>query len=281
MSDDQTAETSPELEAEVQEVEADGYEEANEVTEESEAEESQDQPEAELDDSEEIEFNQKQYKLPKDIAAAVRDMQKDYTVKTQTVSEQRKAFEAQVQFQQQHIQDVAQIQALNNQLSEFGKVDWNALSAEDPVKAQQLFFYQKQIEDQRNALAQTISQKSQEAALERQQAIAKRIEESESVLKRDIKDWSPELESKIVSFVGATYNISKAEIDEVKYNPAIMKLLHDAYVGKQIIQKQTAKPKIVQAQPVTTLSAKGVRAGKSPAEMSDAEYAKWRKKGYA
>lgn len=278
MSGDQTAETSQE---EIPEVEAGEYEDENEVTEDGEADESQDQTDAEPDDSEEIEFNQKQYKLPKDIAAAVRDMQKDYTVKTQTVAEQRKAFEAQVQFHQQNIQDVAQVHALNNQLAEFSKVDWNALSAEDPVKAQQLFFYKQQIEDTRNQLAQTISQKSQESALERQQALAKRIEESESVLKRDIKDWSPELESKIVNFVGATYNISKAEIDEVKYNPAIMKLLHDAYVGKQIIQKQTAKPKIVQAQPVTTLSTKGVRTGKNPAEMTDAEYSKWRKKGYA
>lgn len=72
------------------------------VTAESDADESNDQTEVE-DDSEEIEFNSKAYKLPKDIAAAVKDMQKDYTVKTQTLAEQRKSFEVVAQFQQENI----------------------------------------------------------------------------------------------------------------------------------------------------------------------------------
>lgn len=281
MSEAQAVETSQVDHEETgsNEVEQNEYDVDNEVADEfiDEDQSPEDQDPKVIDDSEDIEFNQKQYKLPKDIASAVRDMQKDYTVKTQAVAEQRKALEAQVQFQQQNIQDVAQIQALNNQLSEFGKIDWSALSAEDPVKAQQLFFYKQQVEDQRNQLAQVISQKNQQSALERQQEFAKRVEESESVLRRDIKDWSPELESKIINFVESTYKISKAEIDDVKYNPSVMKLLHDAYVGKQIIQKQTAKPKVAQAKPVTTLSARGTKVSKDPTEMSDTEFARWRR----
>lgn len=283
MSEAQAVETSQvESDApDLNEVEQNEYEDDNEVAtlygDDDQSEQDQETEQPVDDSSEEIEFNQKQYKLPKDIAVAVKDMQKDYTVKTQAVAEQRKQFEAQVQFHQQNIQDVAQIQALNNQLSEFGKVDWNALSAEDPVKAQQLFFYQKQIEDQRNALAQTIQQKNQQSTLERQQELAKRIEESESVLRRDIKEWSPELETKIVNFVGSVYSISPAEVQEIKHNPNAMKLLYDAYIGKQIIQKQTAKPKIAQAKPVTTLTAKGTKVSKDPTEMSDKEFDQWRR----
>jgi len=234
-----------------------------------------------IDDSEEIEFNQKQYKLPKDIAVAVKDMQKDYTVKTQAVADQRKQFEAQVQFQQQHIQEFAKVVALNDQLAEFEKVDWNALSQEDPIKAQQLFFHKSSLESQRNQLAQSISQKNQQVALEEQQSHAKLLEESESVLKRDIKDWSPDYENKLMQFGHDSYGISKDDFKRSKLNPMTMKLLNDAYLGKQIIQKQIAKPKIVpKAEPATTISGRAAKSTKAPSEMSQAEYSKWRQQGY-
>ena len=86
--------------------------------------EGQDQPES---DEEEIQFNDKSYKLPKDIADAVKSMRKDYTDKTMSLAEQRKSFEQQSSFHQQNIQDVASIVAINNQLAEFGQLDWNSL----------------------------------------------------------------------------------------------------------------------------------------------------------
>ena len=281
MSDDIET-TSPELETLVEEVEQDVYEDDQEVTEDTESEDSEEQPDETVDDSEEIEFNQKQYKLPKDIAVAVKDMQKDYTVKTQSLAEQRKTFESQAQFHQAHIQEIAEVVALNKQLEEFKKVDLFALSEQDPVKAQQLMFYKSGLEEQRNMLAQSISQKEQNLALEKQQEIAKRIEESESVLRRDIKDWSPELESNLQQFAVSKLGFDINDVKSSKADPRLYKLLHLAYVGNQIIQKQPAKPKIVQqAKPVTTLKSGGDKSIRNPKDMSQAEYAKWRRKGYA
>lgn len=281
MSDDIET-TSPELETLVEEVEQDVYEDDQEVIEDTESEDSEEQPDETVDDSEEIEFNQKQYKLPKDIAVAVKDMQKDYTVKTQSLAEQRKTFESQSQFHQAHIQEIAEVVALNRQLEEFKKVDLFALSEQDPVKAQQLMFYKSGLEEQRNMLAQSISQKEQNLALEKQQEIAKRIEESESVLRRDIKDWSPELESNLQQFAVSKLGFDINDVKSSKADPRLYKLLHLAYVGNQIIQKQPAKPKIVQqAKPVTTLKSGGDKSLRNPKDMSQAEYAKWRRKGYA
>ena len=281
MSDDIET-TCPELETLAEEVEQDVYEDDQEVTEDTESEDSEEQPEETVDDSEEIEFNQKQYKLPKDIAVAVKDMQKDYTVKTQSLAEQRKTFESQAQFHQAHIQEIAEVVALNKQLEEFKKVDLFALSEQDPVKAQQLMFYKSGLEEQRNMLAQSISQKEQNLALEKQQEIAKRIEESESVLRRDIKDWSPELESNLQQFAVSKLGFDINDVKSSKADPRLYKLLHMAYVGNQIIQKQPAKPKIVQqAKPVTTLKSGGDKSIRNPKDMSQAEYAKWRRKGYA
>lgn len=281
MSDDIET-TSPELETLAQEVEQDVYDDEQEVTEDAESEDSEEQPEETVDDSEEIEFNQKQYKLPKDIAVAVKDMQKDYTVKTQSLAEQRKTFESQAQFHQAHIQEIAEVVALNKQLEEFKKVDLFAISEVDPVKAQQLMFYKSGLEEQRNMLAQSISQKEQNLALEKQQEIAKRIEESESVLRREIKDWSPELESNLQQFAVSKLGFDINDVKSSKADPRLYKLLHLAYVGNQIIQKQPAKPKIVQqAKPVTTLKSGGDKSLRNPKDMSQAEYAKWRRKGYA
>ena len=280
MSEYQDDSTSPvESDApDLNEVDNQEYDDVNEVTDNYDDDQSeQDQEPEVVDDSEEIEFNQKQFKLPKEIAQAVRDMQKDYTVKTQSLAEQRKAAETQIQFQQQNIQEVAQYHALDSQLKEFAKVDLIALSAEDPVRAQQLSFYRQQLESQRNDLAASISQKNQQNALEKQQEIAKRIEESESVLRRDIKDWSSDKERTLQDFAVKTYGLDLDEVRNAKVNPSLYKLLNDAYLGKQIIQKQTAKPKIAAAQPVTTLSAKGTKVSKDPVDMSDAEFANWRR----
>lgn len=249
-------------------------------TEESEVTESQDQTEAE-DDSEEIEFNSKAYKLPKEIASAVKDMQKDYTVKTQAVAEQRKAFEAQAQFHQENIKEVAQLEAINSSLSEFAQVDWGVVMQQDPAMFQQLVAQQKQLEEKRNQLAGNLNAKYQKSTEERQLQEAKLAQESESEIKRIIKDWSPELDSKLQRFAADRYGFPKDSIGEYKKDPKVAKLLHDAYVGQQIIQKQMNKPKPVQdAKPVTNLSAKATSVGKNPATMSPEQYAKWRRNGY-
>lgn len=270
-------ETSLPEEVEQEEVEQD-------VTAESEGEESTDkvdQTEPE-DDSEEIEFNSKAYKLPREIASAVKDMQKDYTVKTQAVAEQRKAFEAQAQFHQENIREVAQLEAVNSSLAEFAQVDWMTVSQQDPAMFQQLSAQQKQLEEKRNQLAGNLNAKYQKSTQDRQLQEAKLAEESESEIKRIIKDWSPELDSKLQRFATDRYGFPRDSVGEYKKDPKVAKLLHDAYVGQQIIQKQmNNKPKVAQANTAQTLSGSNSKTSKNPAEMSDAEYAKWRKKGYS
>lgn len=251
------------------------------VTAESEGEESQDQTEPE-DDSEEIEFNSETYKLPSKIASAVKDMQKDYTVKTQAVAEQRKAFEAQAQFHQENIKEVAQLEAINSSLSEFSQVDWGVVMQQDPAMFQQLVAQQKQLEERRNQIQGALNVKFQKSTEERQLQEAKQSQESETEIKRLIKDWSPELDSKLQRFAADRYGFPRDTVGEYKKDPKVAKLLHDAYIGQQIIQKQTSKPKVVQeANPVPTVGGSNSNVQRDPSKMSQAEYAKWRKQGYS
>lgn len=264
-------------EPESNESEQEQYEE--EQYEDDYSEEAEETPaESEDDGNEDLEFNSKAYRVPKDVAEAVRSMQKDYTQKTMSLSEQRKAFETQSRFQQEYIQDIAKVTAMDERIAEFNQVDWNRLSDEDPVLWQKLFSQKNILENQRGQLAQNVAQKQHEVALSQQQEIAKQIEASESVLKREIKDWSPQLESSLQEFAVAKLGFDISDVKQSKADPRLYKLLHMAYLGNQIMSKQVAKPKVVQqAKPVTVLQAKNTRVGKDPTQMNDAEFAKWRK----
>lgn len=234
------------------------------------------------DDSEEIEFNSQSYKLPKEIAEAVKGMQKDYTVKTQTLAEQRRELEAQAQFQQESLKEYTQVMALNERLAEFDQVDWNALVDSDPQLAQKLSLQRDAIKSKRDELSNGLTQKYQAKRLEAQLSEAKQIEEAEREIRRVIKDWSPDLDSKMQDFAVKRYGFPAEYVRNYKQDPKVAKLLHDAFIGQQIIQKNTEKPKVItQAKPVPTVSAKGGAVKKSPAEMSAAEYRKWRSQGRA
>jgi hypothetical protein len=268
-------ETSQPEEAEYQE------EVEQDVTAEDEGDESQDQTEPE-DDSEEIEFNSKAYKLPREIASAVKDMQKDYTQKNQANAEQRKALETQAQFHQENIKEVAQLEAINSSLSEFAQVDWGVVMQQDPAMFQQLVAQQKQLEERRNLIAGNLNAKYQKSTEERKLQEAKLSQESETEIKRLIKDWSPELDSKLQKFAADRYGFPKESVGEYKKDPKIAKLLHDAYVGQQIIQKQTTRPKTVQqANPVPTVSGSNSSSKKSIFEADGDEFDKMRAKQIA
>lgn len=244
--------------------------------EDANLEEQDAEPEEEDDGTEELEFNQKTYKLPRDIADAVKSMRKDYTEKTMSLAEQRKAFEDKARFIEAFSADHAKLEAVNQRLAEFEQIDWNRLSDEDPVLWQKLFSQHRILDSQRNQLAQQLAQKQQEMTLKQQQEFAKAVEASETVLRREIKDWSPQLESNLQQFAVDRFGFDALDAKNAKADPRLYKLLHLAYLGDQIIKKQTTKPKIAPAKPVTTLSAKNAKATRDPSQMSDAEFARWR-----
>lgn len=286
MSDEQLAETSLGDESESQEVEVVEQEEIEEVEDNAESEGSDDSEEEqteETDDSEELEFNQQKYKLPKTIAAAVRDMQKDYTVKTQAVAEQRKAFEAEVKFRQDNINEIADLMGMDKQISQYKNLDWNTLNQNDPVMFQQLRLQYDEIKEARQNLAATLAQKHQTETLQKQQEFAKQMQESDAVLRREIKDWSSDKEATLQSFAKQNYGFDSEDVIKAKANPALYKLLNDAYIGQQLLKKQTAKPAAIQkrAEPVPTISGRNAKSHISPANMTDAQYDKWRKQGYS
>lgn len=253
--------------------------EDSEIEQEDSDAESEESDADQEDDSEELEFRFGKHRVPKVIAEGVRELQRDYTHKTQALAEQRKTFEAKAKFQEENWQESVRVAALDERLAEFSQVDWNRLSDDDPVLWQKLFSQRSLLESQRNQLAIQVAQKQQQMHLQSQQEIAQQMEASETVLKREIKEWSPQLESNLQQFAVDKFGFGMEEVKASKANPQLYKLLHLAYVGEQLLKKQVAKPVPQAAKPVTVLKSGKGSAKVDPGKMSFTEYQKWRRQG--
>lgn len=239
------------------------------------------------DEDEEIEHEGKKFKLPKALKPLLM-FQQDYTRKTQEVAETRRTLETertslvqQVEAEKANIQDVARLVNIDGQLEQFKAVNWQELERDDPLQAQSLWRQFQQLKDTRQEVAGQLSQKMQQRSLAAQQETAKRVQEAHATLSRDIKGWGPELAAKVTEF-GRNVGFSDEELSATT-DPRVVKTLHLAMLGQQLMNKQMAgaRPAAGQqpaAKPAPTVGG-AARAAKDPGRMSMSEYAKWRAAG--
>lgn len=245
-----------------------------------ESEATLDENQAESDD-EEIDYEGAKYKVPKTLKDAFL-RQQDYTQKTQTLAEQRKAIDAErvevqqrAQMQQQYVNEVAEAISLDKQIEQYSQVDWNALYDSDPVQAMKLDRQMRELQAQRDGVVSNITAKQRQAAMDTQQATAKQIQEAMTVVAREIPNWSPET-AKTLNSYGQTIGYAAQELATIT-DPRAVKLLHKAYMYDQLVAKQAVKPKPeAQEKPVTRITASKGTAAKTPLQMTDPEFAKWR-----
>lgn len=256
-----------------------------EVAEQPEQETTDEIPEQQPeDDSEDIEYEGKNYRLPREIKEALL-RQADYTRKTQEVAEQRKAldterasFAEQAKAQQEHLHDLARLVAMDDRLADYGKLNWQELWAQDPQQAGQLTSHFQTLQQARATLAGELDQKQRQRALQAQQEAAKRMEEAQTAIKRDIPEWSPELASKLRDFAMSKGGMKPEEVAGI-VDPRHVKLLHLAYIGQQALdkQRQAVKRPVPDAKPVPTVRSRSAPATKDPDKMSTEEWMQWRR----
>jgi hypothetical protein len=237
------------------------------------------------DDSEEIEHDGEKYRLPKKLAAHIKNgtmFQDDYTRKTQSLSEQKKAVaeqETRVQQQaQEHeafLSEVADVRAIEKQLKQFEGINWDQLSDADPVQAMKLDRAMRQLQSQRDQMAGALTQKQQQRAFQAREAEATQLEQARQALKREIPNWSPELAQTLRKHA-LDIGVPADALDKLTSHVPV-KLLHDSYTLKQLMAKQTAKPKPeAQEKPVTRIAAVKNTATRDPDKLSPEEWSKWR-----
>lgn len=276
MQDSEVAEAADES------LETEQFDDAEEA-EQSADDNDESDAEQEESDEEEIEYDGEKYKVPKALREAFL-RQQDYTQKTQAVAEQRRALEAQAaemqreaEARQQLFAEYAEAYALDNQLKQYSQIDWAALIESDPQQAMLLDRQMRELQQNRDNLVASFTQKQQQQALQAQQEAARRLQEGRAVLERDIKGWSPEV-AKQLNVYGQEAGFSAEELSNVS-DPRYIKVLHKAWQFDQMMKQQATKPKPApQEKPVTRITASKGTASKDPSQMSQEEFEAWRKR---
>mgnify|MGYP003112834771 CR=1 FL=1 len=191
----------------------------------------------------------------------------DYTQKTQSLSEQRKALEADRQRFQQAIKMQTQfteadsnVRVIDSQLAQYEGIDWNTWGQQDPASAQQAQIQLGALREQRGQAVQELQKLQAEAQQTESREIARQTEENRQKVATAVADWSSDTERAIFDY-GLKSGLSESQLASTNYDPAVLSILNKARLFDELQQRQTAKPKKKKAEPVP--KAEKVRAKKS------------------
>lgn len=264
----------------------------SEAPESDETETEGEQPEEYI----EVERNGKKYSVPKSLEGEFL-MQSDYTRKTQSVAEERKAVEAEREAAKAEREAVAAERTLNQSVlrlmaqgehlaatyQQLEQVNLFELNQQDPVKAQEVLIQKQQIA---NALQQVHGQlnlQKQQQSESEQRNNAQLAEKAAKVLASEIKGWQPnnEIDAAITAYAVDSGLPAKDISNAVLRMPKLGVILDKARQFDALMKKQaaaTAKPKPEsQEKPVTRITASQGTATKDPSKMSYHEFVKYRK----
>ena len=243
-------------------------------------------------DEEEYEVASEKYRIPKTLAAHLKELeqgslrQDDYTRKTQSVAEEKRAIEARAQqlqqreqFQQQHVQAVAKVMAIDEQLAKYQALDWNGLTDADPVQALKLDRQMRELQMQKTQLVNGIEQSQQQMSQAQQQAIARQRQEAVAQLQREIKGFGTPEVAKELFETGTKYGIKENEWANLD-DPRLYRLIDIARKYDKLVSQKTteARPQVAEAKPITrvTPSAGANRKSINDPGISMADFVKLR-----
>lgn len=245
---------------------------SGEEASEPEAEEATPEPDA---DFEEVEYEGKEYKLPKELKDALL-RQKDYTQKTQRAAEElrvaqelKNQAELQQQFVASHSDALAEATSIQRQLQQYNQLDWAKLADENPAEYLKLDRQQRQLHEafqvsqqKLNGIAQEFQQKATEA---RQKAQAKCVE----TLKSEIKDFGPELLKKLDE-TAISFGFTAQELSQVA-DPRMIRVLHAAMQYKTLQRGTVATKKVQTGKPVQVNTARSANQTQSNTQLKAAK----------
>ena len=239
----------------------------------------------EEDDFEEFDWGDKKVRGPKGLKDGVL-MHADYTRKTQETSARQKELDAreariaeQAKVGEEEIGLRAQLYSKSQDIEQYRKVDWDAWVQQDPIAAQQGHIRWQKLEREAGDLYQNLKQRNDERSSAAQRDRAKRLSETLDYARKEIKGWTPELDTKIGDFARAQGIDSEAL--QAAMNPQVYSILHKAYIGEQALNQAVApKIPVKPPTPLTVVAAKAnPPATTDLAKMDMEQYVAARKKG--
>lgn len=232
----------PEEETNTEDVEAT----ETESTDEPEAEEAEPAEEEEAPEYVTIKHNGKDVELTYDEVLEHAQKGFDYTRKTMELAAERKTIETQVQNAKQEIQlqsalidDISELKSLDSQLAQYSQVNWDAYQDQDPIEAIKAYRRYQELQNTRQQKAGEITNKqaqfSQQQALQKQQMLARGMEE----LKASIRDWTPERGAYLQTFGVEAYGFTHEDMASVA-DPRMVRVLNDAAKWRDLQSKKPA-----------------------------------------
>ena len=167
--------------------------------------------------------------------------QQDYTVKAQTLAEDRRQAETRVQENAQLVaalaSDIGEVRSLESQLAQYQNVDWNALQQSDPVQANTLMTRQLLLRQAVQEAQGKVQAKAQRLDADRQHSFAAQSSEALEHLKTRIPNFGQQtLVDLREACVKAGYNA--ADLGRISDKT----LLHDLWKARQWDALQMKKP---------------------------------------
>lgn len=252
--------------------------EAEEAQADSEAAEESAKPAEPAPALEEVEWDGvKLGAYPKETAEKVRSAlmaQKDYTVKTQEIAEQRRmvdmraqALQLEGQFQQSVSQELQQLSQLDFQIAQYKTVNWAALNTEEMMRAKMAL---DTLKEERAKFAGQIQGKRAEFDKKQAAVRAKARADGEAYLKKNIPTWGPDVQKELTSY-GISEGYSDVELGNLN-DPRVVKTMWKASQWDKLqSQKGSALREAAKAPPVLKPGASTQQTAKA---TEDATYRK-------
>lgn len=188
----------------------------------------------------------------------------DYTQKTQTVAEERRAIEAQAQMvkdlekevttrfeaQQALVKEYGVLENLNEKIGQYSQVDWNNAYDTDPVQAAKAFAQYQQLMVNRQSAMETIKSKQNDMQAQAYQETQKHLEREQKEILKHIPDWNEKKVAEIRD-IGKSYGFNEQELATIR-DHRIIRALNDALKYKmlekskgEVTQNVKTKPPVV------------------------------------
>ena len=231
----------------------------------------------------EVDYEGAKYKVPAPLKEALL-RQQDYTVKTQTLAEERRQVEtARQQFHEAQQLNTAEIRAfsrlenLNAQLAEFEGINWGELDHSDP-QVQHAKGVRDELHREQSALTAQINGHLTAKQARAQHEAAKEREGVDKAMAAKIKDWGPEKRSQFEAFA-----VSKGIPAEFagQAGAAEFDIIRLAMIGAQTEKQRMAALSAAAAaktQPAQELGQGSGSGTSDPSGMTMEQYAAWRAK---
>ena len=256
-------------EYEVPEVEASNEEEAEEALESDEVEYEVEEPEAQTDTSYTVKIDGEEFEVTLDELRNGYQRQADYTRKSQSLAEQRKAYEANLEAVQaernQYAQMLENMSANQNaELQRYENINWQELKDSDPMEYMEKRLEYQEAKEKISELNNERYRVQQQNEAEMASVLQEKIQKEAELLVQQLPEYADpnsNLKNDLRNY-GLGLGFSEQEIDGITDHRVVM-VLHKAMMQDQMskgVKKAKPVPKVVKSGTPQTKTQKAKKA---------------------